>query len=204
MKVRCVHFLTRLLLIPSVLPLLAPRLSGHYPQSLPLLTSLQWVNRTAKGNLVIISSPGTTSQQLSDALPYIKPVLEHGAGIPIEPFSGTKWRCVCINGVPTPQEGPAYMPGVIATQLKKHNSWSNNLRMPIQPYWIRPPSTIKMGQRSTIVLTFEDVDGTVQQGVLWQWKVFLFSWACTMRPWTEKKPTGDKQKKTAPVAPTTT
>ncbi|KAF8331544.1 hypothetical protein F5887DRAFT_1081225 [Amanita rubescens] len=172
---------------------------------LPLVPStarISAVNRMAKGNMVIIGGLTTTSQQLTDALPYIKPVLEYGAGISVETFSGTKWRRVCINGVPTPPEGPAYTPGVIATQLKLNNLWSNKLRMPIQPYWIRPPSTIEKGCRSTVVLTFEDEEGTVQQGVLRQRKAFLFGRTCTMRPWTEKKPTGINQKKSAPVAPT--
>jgi hypothetical protein len=70
-------------------PVLAP---GH----------LSAISRTAKGNLVVTGYPGTSIDQLTASLPYIKPILNHGFGVPVESFSGTKWRHVCINGVPTP------------------------------------------------------------------------------------------------------
>src|SRR6266550_1825939 len=102
------------------------------PVSSPVRLSA--VNRTAKGNLVPIGGPGITNQQLNDALPYIQPAFAD-IGIPVEAFSGTKWRRVCINGVPTPEKGPAYTPGVLAAQLTQNNLWTNTLRMPIKPYW---------------------------------------------------------------------
>ena len=115
-----------------LLPVLAP---GH----------LSAISRTAKGNLVVTGYPGISADQLTTLLPYIKPILDHGFGVPVESFSGTKWRCVCINRVPTPLMGPAYTSGNIKETLLHHNQWSNNRHMPIQPYWIHPPSTIKPG-----------------------------------------------------------
>lgn len=140
--------------------------SGPIP--LPPVSAPAWlssITRTSKGNLVLISSPATTDTQLSDSLPYIKPILDHGFGIPVKSFSGTKWRHVCINGVPTPTQGPAFTSGAIAAELLTHNQWTTNLHQPIQPYWICLPPTIKPGHRSTVVLTFEDEDGKIQQEV---------------------------------------
>ena len=151
----------------------ACHLSGPIP--LPPVSAPAWlssITRTSKGNLVLIGSPATTDTQLSDSLPYIKPILDHGFGIPVKSFSGMKWRHVCINGVPT--QGPAFMSGTIAAELLTHNQWTTNLHQPIQPYWICLPSTIKPGHRSTVVLTFEDEDGKIQQEVICQKKAFLF------------------------------
>ena len=167
---------------------------------IPSVVRLSAVNKTAKGNLVLIGGPQVTPQQLTDAFPYIRPVFE-GAGYPVEAFTGIKWRRVCINGVPTPENGPTYTPGDIAQQLTNNNLWAKQLRMPIQPYWIRPPSTIEPGHRSTVVLTFEDEDGRAQQGVLRQKKAFLFGRSCTMRAWSEKRPVRKNNTETTPNNP---
>ncbi|KAF8348988.1 hypothetical protein F5887DRAFT_914715 [Amanita rubescens] len=180
---------------------LSAKSGGKMPlPPIPSTVRLSAVNRTAKGNYVLIGGPQIMAQQLTDALPYIKPVFE-GAGYPVEAFTGTKWRCVCINGVPTPETGPAYTPGDIAEQLTTNNLWAKQLRMPIKPYWIRPPSAIEPGHRSTVVLTFEDEDGRAQQGVLRQRKAFLFGRSCTMHAWSDKKPTRKDGKATTPVNP---
>jgi hypothetical protein len=128
-----------------------------------------------KGNLVLTAHHTTTQAQLNSVADDIKTHIEQlsdTTGIPIShPITAranVKWSKILINSIPTgitEKRGP-YIPDECHRSLAAHNPSYAALPITQKPSWVRPPSTLKTGTYSSLVVAFEDLDGSARRSLL--------------------------------------
>jgi hypothetical protein len=138
-----------------------------------------------KGNLVLTAHHATSQSQLNDAAQDIKLYVKQcydEANITITPLNATvtpqanvKWSKILINSVPVGKRtdhGP-WTPEECHHTLIAHNPSYAALKVTQKPSWVCPPSSLKENTRSSLVVTFEDPDGSVQRSLLSNKQLYL-------------------------------
>ena len=101
------------------------------------------------------------------------------------------WGKVLINGVPTGiLEGSpaAHSPSSCLQELLEHNSSLCPLKVTQLPSWVRPPRLFQPGLSSSLVVAFEDPDGTIAPSLIATRHFFCFGARVTVRRWRQPPP----------------
>ena len=87
-----------------------------------------------------------------------------------------KWSKVLINGVPTGVTGDrgAKTPDECHAALALENPTYASLQITQKPSWVRPPTSYTIGSASSLVVAFEDPDGSKSEALLASRQLFLF------------------------------
>jgi hypothetical protein len=128
-----------------------------------------------KGNLVITAHHTTTQAQLNSVVDNIKNFIEHFADTngtptsqPITARANVKWSKILINSVPigiTKERGP-YTSKECHCSLIAHNPSYASLTITQKPSWVHPPDTLTHSTHSSLVVAFEDPEGTAHRNLL--------------------------------------
>ena len=137
---------------------------------------------TKQGNLVLTAHHATIQSQFQQAIPLIKILVKQfysqaNTPIPedITARPNVKWSKILINSVPvgiSDSRGP-WTPNECNLALVAHNPFYASLTITQKPSWVRPPSTLKQGTLSSLVVAFEDPDGSARRTLLSSRQLFL-------------------------------
>jgi hypothetical protein len=118
--------------------------------------------------------------------------------IPIR--ANIKWSKLLINGVPTgvSEAWGAKNPDECHTALTLENPYYTSLQITQKPSWVHPPSTYTIGSASSLVMAFEDPDGSKSRALLASHQLYIFGVKAKVRRWKKVPP------KPAQHAPLTT
>ena len=148
---------------------------------------------TPKGNLVVFAGPGVSRKTLFLALPLLTQSVSRA--LPDDPAISSrlnvKWGKVLINSVPTGVvEGypHAHLPATCWQVLIDNNPSLHPLKVCQLPSWVRRPSLFKPGSQSSLVLAYEDPDGSVTQSILAQRYLYAFGAQCKVVKWRQAPP----------------
>jgi len=153
---------------------------------------------TPKGNLVVFAGPSvsrdalfTTSHILTSAVSQVLP--EDPA---ISSRLNVKWGKVLINSVPTGvSEGcpTAHSPAACWQDLISHNPSLHHLTVCQLPSWVRRPSLYQPGSQSSLVFSFEDLDGLIAPALICAHHVYAFGLQCHVSCWCYPPPSPAKR-----------
>ena len=159
------------------------------------LSAAKW---TPTGNLVVFAGPGvscdalfTTSHLLTTAVSRALP--EHPT---ISSRLNVKWGKVLINSVPTGiVEGHphAHSPPTCWQVLIDNNPSFRNLKVCQLPSWVCHPSLFTPGSSSSLVLAFEDPNGTIAPSLIHACNVYAFGAQCCIKAWKQPPPSPAKR-----------
>ena len=148
---------------------------------------------TPKGNLVVFAGPSISCETLFLALPLLTQSVSQA--LPDDPAISSrlnvKWGKVLINSVPTGViEGYPHMhlPATCWQVLIDNNPSLRPLKVCQLPSWVRRPSLFKPGSQSSLVLAYEDPDGSVTQSILAQRHLYAFGAQCKVVKWRQAPP----------------
>ena len=164
-----------------------------------------------KGNLVITAHHSTTQTQLNNVANIIKSHIEHLSdtnGIPlphpITARANVKWSKILINSVPvgaTKQRAP-FSPDECHRSLVAHNPSYASLQITQKPSWVRPPSTLKPDTYSSLVVAFEDPNGSARRSLLSSKQLYILGARAKVSRWKENKRPSSKNNEPTPNSPT--
>jgi hypothetical protein len=162
------------------------------------ISAVRW---TAKGNLVVTGGHTASEQQLQLATPIITKAFTDAYSNAETPFSApltranVKWSKILINGLPTgvSNSRAAYSPDECHTALASENPSYSPLIIAQKPSWVKPPHSFTPGSSSSLVVAFEDPDGTKARMLLGAKHLYAFGTRATLRKW--------KQRPTPPTPP---
>jgi hypothetical protein len=151
---------------------------------------------TRKGNLVLTAHHTTTQLQLNTVAPTLKtfmlqiyknsditPPTEH-----ITTRANVKWSKVLINSVPVginSDRGP-WTPEECHRSLVAHNPSYAALQVTQKPSWVRTPSTLKENAHSSLVVAFEDPDGSARRSLLTKKQLYILGVGAKVSKWKER------------------
>ena len=139
------------------------------------------------GNLVVFSGPETTSAQLTAAHHIIVSAIEGALPSPISLSSrpNVKWSKLLINAVPTgvTSDTPAHSREACHQALLRDNPSYRRLRVTQLPSWVRKPNGYLANSSSSLVVAFEDPDGSTLSSLLTQRYLFAFGAQLPVRKW---------------------
>ena len=174
---------------------------------------------TKKGNLVLTAHHDTTQTQLSHATSAIQTFFREVYADSlqktfdnIQSRANVRWSKILINSVHVriaDHRGP-YTLDECHRSLVAHNPSYAALKVTQKPSWVRPPSTYKASDRSSLVFAFEDPDGSAWKLLLASKQLFILGtrakvtyWKETPRsPPTNPTPTGHVTAVVAPLSGT--
>jgi len=102
---------------------------------------------------------------------------------------------VLINSVPTGViEGHphTHSPPTCWQVLIDNNPSFRNLKVCQLPSWVRRPSLYTLGSSSSLVLAFEDPDGTIAPSLIRACNVYAFGAQCCIKAWKQPPPSPAK------------
>ena len=141
------------------------------------------------GNLVVFSGPETTSAQLTAAHHIIVSAIEGALPGPISLSSrpNVKWSKLLINAVPTGVTGdtPAHSREACHQALLRDNPSYRRLRVTQLPSWVRKPDGYLANSSSSLVVAFEDPDGSTLSSLLTQRYLFAFGAQLPVHKWRQ-------------------
>ena len=151
-----------------------------------------------KGNLVMFAGPDVsrdalfaTSSLLTSAISRALP------GDPrISSRLNVKWGKVMINSVPTgvTEDHPsAHSPAACWQSLIDNNPSLRHLKVCQLPSWVRRPSLFQPGSQSSLVLAFEDLDGSLAPSLIRARNVYAFGAQCRVVRWRNPPPSPAKR-----------
>jgi hypothetical protein len=157
------------------------------------ISTAKW---TFQGNLVLTVGPDTMATQLQATSQFITSLLstnlaQAGPPLPLTSQPNVRWSKVLINSVPTgimKDHPQAFTPAECHAALQANNPSNRSLRVTQLPSWVKPPSSYSPGQVSSLVVAFEDPDGTLLSSLLSPHHLFLFGSAAELRWWKQKPP----------------
>jgi len=120
---------------------------------------------------------------------------------PITTWANVKWSKILINSVPVginKNRGP-WTPEENHYSLATHNPSYTSLLITQQPNWVRPPSTLTLGTQSSLVMAFEDPDGTARCTLLASKYLYIHGNRARVSCWKE---TPHPNTNTNPLTPT--
>ncbi|KAH8988721.1 hypothetical protein EDB86DRAFT_3081364 [Lactarius hatsudake] len=155
------------------------------------LSAARW---TAKNNLVVVAGPDTTAPQLTSSSHFLTTAL--GAFLshdPTSPLSVTarenvRWSRLTVNGLPTGASAArgAFTPQECHASLLADNPVYRSLRLTQPPSWVRRPDSYGPGSLSSLVVAFEDPDGSALSALLASRVLYAFGSAGTLKRWKSK------------------
>ena len=135
-----------------------------------------------------------TQSQLNATSPEIKHYLEHAlnqastpTSSPITARANIKWSKILINSVPvgiTESRGP-WTPEECHHALLAHNPSYASLTITQKPSWIHPPSSLTIGSESSLMVAFEDPDGTARRNLLASKQLYIHGAHAKVTCWKE-------------------
>jgi hypothetical protein len=163
----------------------------HQGYSQVKFSAAKWTN---KGNLVLTAHHAVTQANLTDATFLITSLLREAFPtlfpqtdlIPAR--ANVKWSKILINSVPTgvsASRGP-WTPVECHQTLAAHNPSYATLKVTQKPSWVRNPTTYKIGDHSSLVVAFEDPDGSQRRSILSNRQLFLLGIRAKVSRWKEK------------------
>jgi len=157
-----------------------------------------WVSATRwmpKGNLVIFGGPDTSQEHLLSAshilLTAILAKLSALAPLSISAYANVKWSKVLISSVPlgSSAQGPAFSVACYSSLVKNNLSYKA-LKVTQMPSWVRKPSAYNPTQlSSSLVVAFEDPDGTLACNLIRAHHLYIFGTQATVKKWKYRAPT---------------
>ena len=175
---------------PALVDVMNRALSASPTHASVRVSAAKW---TPKGNLVVFGGPGVSRKTLFHALPTLTSAVSQA--LPEDPAISSrlnvKWGKVLINSVPTGVvEGHphAHAPATCWQVLIDNNPSLRNLRVCQLPSWVRRPSLFQPGSQSSLVLTYEDPDGSITQSLLSQRHLYAFGAQCKVKKWRQPPP----------------
>jgi hypothetical protein len=94
-----------------------------------------------------------------------------------------KWSKILINGTPTGDSADE-----CHEALSSENPAYASLLVTQKPSWVRPPSHYSAGSSSSLVVAFEDPDGTVIKMLLTEKHLYAFGARVTVKRWKQRPP----------------
>ncbi|KAI0284865.1 hypothetical protein BC826DRAFT_1123774 [Russula brevipes] len=163
---------------------------------------------TANRNLVITGGHMTTAQQLRNSTDTLALALaedqiwskDDPSPLPIA-RPNVKWSKILINGTPTgvlPDRAHAYSAEECHEAFASENPIYASLLVTQKPNWVRPPSQYTAGSSSSLVVAFEDPDGSLAKSLLAEKHLYAFGARATVKRWKQRPP----KSKNPPSAPT--
>src|SRR6266446_10742625 len=138
------------------------------------------------------------ANQLNSALPILAEALQTSfsvlTSIPLAlaPTLRTniKWSKLRFNAVPTGKTAfkGAYSPDEAHKALTAENPTYSSLTITQKPSWVHKPSSYSNGTISSLVVSFEDPDGTSAQALLHQRTLYAFGNIITIKRWKQTPP----------------
>jgi len=103
-------------------------------------------------------------------------------------WANVKWSKLLINGVPTgvDEETPAHSSVECQCALALDNPSYGHLTITQLPSWVRSPFSYTPGSYSSLVVTFEDPDGSIASSMVTAKWLYLFSVQATVKRWKQK------------------
>ncbi|KAI9450683.1 hypothetical protein BJY52DRAFT_1227092 [Lactarius psammicola] len=155
------------------------------------ISAARW---TARGNLILTGSPNTTAQNLQLATPTIRQHLAESypdsqeLPTPLTIRPNVKWSKILINSVPTGVSGfkSAKSPNECHAALIADNPAYAALHITQRPSWVRDPNSYTDNSVSSLVVAFEDPDGSQARGLLAGKVLFIFGSCATLRKWKQR------------------
>ena len=153
---------------------------------------------TKKGHFVITAHPSTTQSRLdtvSDGLAKEAERYLSAAGSPTSPSltarANVKWSKILINSVPVGirkdeklNRGP-WTPDECHRSLIMHNPSCSSLTIAQKPSWVHPPSTLTINSQSSLVMAFEDPDGSIRRSLLANKFLYIHGTRAKVTRWKE-------------------
>ena len=150
------------------------------------VSAVKW---SPAGNLVVFSGPETTLAQLTAAHHIIVSAIEGALPGPISLSSrpNVKWSKLLINAVPTGVTGdtPAHSREACHQALLRDNPSYRRLRVTQLPSWVHKPDGYLANSSSSLIVTFEDPDGSTLSSLLTQRYLFAFDAQLPVRKWRQ-------------------
>ena len=133
----------------------------------------------AKGNLVIIGGPTMSIAQLKDATHVLTTAIQSTLKelmTSLTSWANVKWSKLLINRVPTgiDKETPAHSSAECQRTLALDNLSYRHLTITQLPSWVCSPSSYLPGSYSSLVVAFEDPDGSIASGIVATKWLYLF------------------------------
>jgi len=154
------------------------------------LSAAKW---TSKGNLVLTAHHTVTQAQLTNTTSTITSFLREAypqyfsVHSTLQARANVKWSKLLINSVPTgvcETRGP-WTPDECHRALIAHNPSYSALKITQKPSWVRKPTTYKSGDLSSLVIAFEDPDGSLRRSLLASRQLFLLGVRAKVSRWKE-------------------
>jgi hypothetical protein len=151
---------------------------------------------TKKGNLVITAHHDTSQPQLNEASHDITTYLKRNyEALDITPPQSTfkaqanvKWSKILINSVPVGSDtnwGPWTLDECHCS-LYAHNPYYATPKVTQKPSWVHPPFTFPKGSQSSLVVAFEDPDGSACHHILTNQQLYVLGVRAKVKHWLEK------------------
>ncbi|KAH9174034.1 hypothetical protein EDB89DRAFT_1904759 [Lactarius sanguifluus] len=149
---------------------------------------------TAKNNLVVVAGPDTTAHHLASASHFITSTLgsflshDPSSPIPIASRENVRWSRLLINGLPTGVSATrgAFTPTECHDSLMLDNPMYRSLRFTQLPSWVRRPDSYQPGSLSSLVVAFEDPDGSTLRSLLASRSLYAFGSTGDLKRWKSK------------------
>ena len=177
-------------------PSLNEALNGHMHKLGRDEIKFSAIKYNKKGNLILTAHHTTTQAQLNSIADEISQFVTDYAdtrGTPLpETFNtrpNVKWSKILINSVPTgitDSRGP-FTSDECHRSLVAHNPSYATLTITQKPSWVRPPSTLKANTHSSLVVAFEDQDGTTRRSLLSNKQLFILGARAKVSRWKDNK-----------------
>ena len=168
-------------------------LAAHPQYADVKVSTAKW---TPKGNLVVFGGPYTQQDRLLSASHILTSAISARLSVPgasrILVCANVKWSKVLINGVPLFGAGPATSPSpstALHALLVDNNPSYKALKITQMPSWVRAPATYQPTQeKSSLVVAFEDPDGSIARDLIKAKSLFVFGAQATVKKWKYKAP----------------
>ncbi|KAI9437112.1 hypothetical protein BJY52DRAFT_1421729 [Lactarius psammicola] len=152
---------------------------------------------TARGNLIVTGSSDTTAQHLQLAIPTIRQHFSKNyldsqeSPPPLSVRPNVKWSKILINSVPTGVSTlfpNAKNPDQCHAALVADNPTYASLNVTQRPSWVHNPNSYTDNAISSLVVAFEDPDGSLARGLLAGKVLYIFGSCATVRKWKQRPP----------------
>ena len=149
------------------------------------------------GNLVVFAGPDTNLTQLQSSHHIITSAIEAALPepTPLASHPNVKWSKLLINSVPTgaTEISPANTREECHQALLHDNPSYRRLRITQLPSWVRKPSEYKPHSASSLVVAFEDPDGSALSSLIAARHLYGFGSQLTIRKWKNPPPSPKKK-----------
>ncbi len=154
------------------------------------ISAIRW---TAKGNLIVIGGHNVMLNQLQLAANTIAQAFTNSYAAAVNPpppptWANVKWSKLLINGLPTGMSntwGP-FTPEECHQSLAANNPTYATIIVTQKPFWVCSPSSYIAGSSSSLIVAFEDLDGTKLKSLLVAQHLFAFGTRATIRKWKQR------------------